>query len=124
MGVISNPVTVVGTPAYTTETVLAQFNTVFEFTTDANAIWTIDHFVAAGDTGANINNWTKLDFHEIGLTQDIGIHAVVGDWTGSADPDGLIVTADGFDFTIHLTGVMDPAKLTNDNIVYATNPIV
>ena len=99
----------------------AQFNSVFVFEGDqsTSAEWTIDNFVAGGFFGANINNWSKLDLSLLGVTEDIGVNAVVGDWTGDLVADGLIVTADGWNFTIQLTGVFSPDFLTNDNLIFA-----
>ncbi len=112
----------------------AQFNSIFRFmedaellddngtadpTDDVHGIWTIDNFVFGGYTDANINNWSKLDLSIIGVTEDVGVNAVVGDWDGDSVDDGLIVTADGFDFEIRLVDETDPARLTVDNIIFA-----
>lgn len=115
-----------GTPD--TFEVLAEFNSIFKFTNDvaedSEVAWTIDNFVAGGFVGANINNWSKLDLSEIGVTKDVGINAILGDWDGNEGFDGLVVTADGFNFEIRLSGVFDPVFLTSDNLIFADNAII
>ena len=103
-------------------TALAEFNTVFRFSgdTETDATWLITNFIAGGYIDANINNWTKLDLSDLGVTEDIGVNATVADWTGDNIADGLIVDADGYMFEIQLADVFDASFLTNDNLIFAS----
>ena len=110
-----------------------EFTTRFQFTEDADAVWTIENFQQLIQNDASTeNNFSIMDFSQLGLTSraDITIdRAVASDdidgYTGAAfgadDGTTAVITAndDGLDFTVVLTGLEDGVDFLGDNFNFA-----